>query len=118
MRGTRVGQAAVVLAGLLIVVYLVGAIGGGLFFDWDDDGGDGDRAFWIGFLLGGTALLAVGLWVGRRSPWLTVILFTLGAAAGAVVVFWSVIIPIVAIALVVLAVMWARSEAGPQTRTH
>jgi hypothetical protein len=108
MRLSRVGTAVLVLGGLLALAYILGAILGGLLFDWEDDGGDNDRWFWIVFLLVGAFLLIAGLVIGARSRWLAAALVSLGAVIGAVVTFWSIVIPIAAIALIILNVLWAR----------
>jgi len=101
-------MAVVILGGLLALAYLAGGVLGGLLVDWDDDGGDNDRLFWILFLIGGAVLLLAGLFVADRSRWLAATLMSLGAIVGAIAIFWSIVVPIAAIALVVLSILWAR----------
>jgi hypothetical protein len=111
VRGSRLAVAILVLAGLLATGYVLAAIFGGLLIDWDDDGGDSDRWFWIVFMIVGAALLVGGLAAADRSRWLAAALISLGAVLGAVVIFWSVVVPIAAVVLVVLSVLWARRTA-------
>lgn len=111
VRGSSLGTAVLFLAGLLAAAYLLGAILGAALIDWDDDGGDSDRAFWIVFLLVGALLLVAGLFTGARSRWLAAALLSIGAVIGAIATFWTIIIPIAAIALIVLSVLWARRPA-------
>ena len=108
MRGSRIATTILVLGGLLAAAYLLGGILGGLLIDWEDGGGDNDRWFWILFLLAGGLLVVVGLIVANRSRWLAAALLSLGALVGAVVTFWTIVIPIAAAGLIVLSVLWAR----------
>ena len=55
------------------------------------------------------ALLA-GLHVAGRSPWGGAALIALGAVAGAVATFWSIVAPVAATVLIVLAVWWPRAR--------
>lgn len=72
-----------------------------------------DTIFWVLFLGAGTLLILAGISAfARSSPWLGLILITLGAIAGSVALFWSVIVPIAAILLIVLAVRDARRLAA------
>ncbi len=108
MRTSSLGTAILILGGLLALAYLAAAVVGGLLIDWEDDGGSADRAFWISFLIGGSVLLVAGRLLADRSRWLAAALISLGAIAGAIPTFWTIVIPLAAIALVVLAVLWAR----------
>ncbi len=110
---TRLWTAVLVLGLLLAAAFTLFAVLGAVLIDFEDDGGD--RGFWIGFLLAGAAFLAAGVWIARRSPWVAVALLAVGAILGALVTFWTVIVPLAALALVVLAILWARSPtAGPR----
>lgn len=110
MRATRLGFAILILGGLLGLTYFLGGVLGGLLFDWDDDGGDNDRVFWVVVLISAAVLLLAGLLVANRSRWAAAALVSIGALAGAVVIFWSIVIPLAAIALVVLSILWARQR--------
>ena len=108
MRTSSLGTAVFVLGAILALAYLAGAVLGAVLVDWDDDGGDTDRAFWMIFLLGGCVLLVAGLVLAARSRWLAAVLIVLGAVAGAIATFWTIVVPLAVIALVVLTIMWAR----------
>jgi hypothetical protein len=54
-------------------------------------------------------LVAAGLFAaGRDSPWLAVALVTLGALVAGGTVFWTIAMPIAALALIVLFALGAR----------
>jgi hypothetical protein len=108
MRTSRLSTAILILGGLLALAYLAGAVLGGLLIDWEDDGGADDRVFWMSFLIGGFVLLLAGLLLANRSRSLAAALISLGAIAGAIPTVWTIVIPLAAIALVVLTVLWAR----------
>jgi hypothetical protein len=58
-------------------------------------------------------LVAAGLLTARRtSPWLSATLVILGALVGGVMLVWTLIVPILALALIVLAVLNARRSAS------
>lgn len=108
MRTDRITTAILVIGGVLGVAYVAAGIIGGIAIDWGDSRG-ADRALWIAFLAGGGALLLAGLWALRNaSPWVAAALVSIGAVAGAVAMFWSVLVPLGAILLVVLSVVRAR----------
>jgi hypothetical protein len=73
------------------------------------DGGS-DLAFWLVLLLGGAALILAGLFLTRRWSWISVLLVSVGAAAGALALFWSILVPILALVLIGLAVTAARRQ--------
>jgi hypothetical protein len=104
MNRDNLTTAAYWLALVLGIAYAAGGIIG-----WAADVADGDRsdlAFWLLFLLGGAALILVGLFVARR--WSSAILISIGAAAGALALFWSILAPLLAVVLIALAVAAAR----------
>lgn len=108
----RVGitTAAYAVALVLAVGYAAAGIIG-LIADVSD--GDGsDLAFWLVFLLGGAALLLAGLFLVQRWSWPSVLLLAVGAVAGAIALVWSIIAPVLALALIVLAVLAARRPAA------
>ena len=104
----RVTTAIVVIGGVLGVAYLAAGIVGGIAADWEE-ATTADRVLWIAFLAGGGVLLLAGLWALRAaSPWVAAALISVGALAGAIAVFWSLLVPAGAILLVVLSVVRAR----------
>jgi hypothetical protein len=102
----RIATATQVLAAVLGVGYIAaGLVGAAL----DSTGGDGsDLAFWLAFLVGGGALVLIGTFLLGSRPALSAALTSVGALAGAVAVFWSVIVPVLALVLVVLCIARAR----------
>jgi hypothetical protein len=94
---------------VLIAIYcLAGTIG--VFADF---GATRDTALWAGFLLGGAALLVVGLWAYRVSPSTSAVLISIGAAAGGLPLFWTLFVPLAAAVLIALAFALARRPAAP-----
>ena len=108
-----VEKALVVLGTVVAVAYLLAGVVVGLWPSVWDDSSTGDQIFWIVFLVGGGLLLLAGLRNSIRSPWPAAILISLGALAGALPTFWTVIAPIAAITLVVLSIVYARRKAAP-----
>jgi len=72
------------------------------------DGDNSDLLFWLVLLLGGGGLVLAGVALLRTRPWASVAAFVVGGLAGSLALFWSVIAPVLAIALVVLGVLNAR----------
>jgi hypothetical protein len=105
-----IATAAYVLALILGVGYAVAGIIGWIADVTEGDGSD--LAFWLIFLLGGAALILAGLFLTPRWSTTSVVLVSLGAAAGAVALFWSVIVPILALAPIVLAILTTRRRAS------
>ena len=107
-----VEKVLVVLGAITGVAYVLAGLITGLWPSFWDDSGTGDRIVWIGLLVGGGVLLLAGLRMSARSPWPAAILISLGALAGALATFWTVVVPIVAITLVVLSIMYARRRTA------
>ena len=93
---------------VLGIGYLAAGIGG--WIGDVTDGDNGDLAFWLLFLVGGGALLLVGLLATGLPRGAALALQIVGALAGAVALLWSVLVPILAIVFVVLVVLQARSR--------
>ena len=106
MERDRVETVAYVLALVLALGYLVAGIGGWIGDVTDDDGSD--LAFWLVFLLGGALLILVGLFGVSRWSAASVALLAIGALAGALALFWTIVVPVFALVLVVLAITVAR----------
>jgi hypothetical protein len=92
--------------------YLLAGIFGAFWASHWTEASASDQAVWVLFLSGGGALLLAGLRVFRHSPWLGATLVSLGALAGALALFWTLAVPVVAIALVALSVVNARRVAA------
>ncbi len=113
-----VEKTLVVLGTFVAAAYLViGIVGGLLPAHWDEDASATDQIIWFVLLVGGGVLLYAGLRVSRRSPWLGAALISVGAVAGSLPIFWTVIALLVAITLVVLSIVYARraTRAAPAT---
>ena len=67
--------------------------------------GDGGIPFWFGSLVGGGAMILLGTLAFRRRPWLYCSLVTLGCLAGVLATMWTLVIPIIALVVIVLAVL-------------
>lgn len=98
------------LSALAAAAYILAAILGIIFEASDDTSG---IVIWVVLLLGGGLLILVGLRTFTRSPWLGAVVLSVGAAAGALALVWSIIAPIAAIVLIVLSVLYARRLTGP-----
>ena len=108
-----------ILGSVAAVLYLLsGVIIGVLMPSHWEEAAASDQVIWIVFSLGGCLLLALGLWVFRRSPWPGAVLISLGGILGALPIFWTVVALLLAVALVVLSVFYARrvsrAHAGQQ----
>ncbi len=100
--------------GLLLGVGFVAAGIAGWIADVSD--GDGsDLAFWLLFLVGGGLLVLASVVAAGVPRWLALVLGTAGALAGAIALFWTVIVPLLALAFVVLLVLRNRSETAATT---
>ena len=98
------------LAVLLALGLLVAAILGVALGATEDTS---DTIFWLVFLGGEGMIVLAGVYAfARSSPWLGVVLLAVGAIAGSLALFWSVIVPIVAVVLIVLAALDARRLAA------
>jgi len=106
----RIAIATQVLAAVLGVGYIAAGVVGAAFDV--TDGAGSDLAFWLVFLVGGGALVLIGSFVLGSRPVLSAALTSVGALAGVVAVFWSVIAPVLTLALVVLSIARARRVAS------
>jgi hypothetical protein len=91
----------------VIAFTLVGVVGGAWPGAWDESSAT-DQIVFVVLSVGGAALLAGGLWLIDRARWPGAALVSIGAIVGALPIFWTLIALVVAAALVVLSVMYAR----------
>ncbi len=98
--------------------YLIIGIVGGLWPSHWEGSNATDQVLWFVFLCGGAGLLFAGLRLLSRSPWGGAALVSLGAVLGALSIFWTFIVFIVAMALVVLSVRYARQASRVEQTTH
>jgi hypothetical protein len=107
----------VVLGTIVAAAYVIIGIIGGLWASHWEEASTGDRVVWVVLLVGGGVLLFVGLRMSRRSPWLGALLISIGAVAGALPIFWTLVASVVAVTLVVLSIVYARRAAGAAPAT-
>jgi uncharacterized membrane protein len=112
MREDRLSAVAFWLTAFLAAVDLGFGVLHPLIGDWDSDT---DRLVFGLLVGGGGVLLVVSLVVFRRSPWRAAVLGGIGAIAGALGLFWTIVIPILAIVLIVLSLLRVR-RVGSQQR--
>lgn len=96
------------LAAVTGVLYLVVGVAGGIWPGHWDDTGAADQIVWVVLGVAGGALVLAGWRLLDRSPKLAATLICVGAVVGALPIFWTVVAPALALALVVLSVVYAR----------
>ena len=104
-------RALVGLGTLTGIVYVIAGVVGGAWPRWDEAPAS-DQVIFVLFLVGGGALVLGGVRLVDRFPWLAAVLVAVGAALGALVLFWTIVVPVLAIGLVVLAVLDARRASA------
>jgi hypothetical protein len=73
--------------------------------------GDGGRlAFWFLSLWAGGALILICTFVITQRPWLSLTLVAIGCLTSTIATMWTLILPILAIALLVLTLLRSRRE--------
>ena len=109
----RLAPATTWLGALLGVGYIAAGIGGWI---GDVTGGDGSELFfWVVLLCGGGVLVLAGLFWSRLTRGVALIFGIAGAAVGTLPLVWSIVVPLVALAFIVLLVLRHRSGADPVT---
>jgi len=83
-------------------------------------GGSGGVPFWFGSLCVGGALILIGTFALSRKIWLSFSLTAIGSLAAANATMWTIIVPLLAAILLVLALLRAiregrTQETGPPT---
>ena len=76
--------------------------------------GDGGLAFWFGTLVGGGILVLAGTFLLPRKPIPGVVLTTIGCLAAVVPTMWTLIVPVMLLALVIGS---AKRAATPEAET-
>jgi hypothetical protein len=89
----------------LAAIYAIAAILG-LLADFDR----GATIVWVALLGGGALLIVLGNRIFNSSPALAGILASVGGAAGAFPLFWLILVPLAAAALIALSVAIARQS--------
>lgn len=112
MNTPMVQRTLFVLGGITAITYiLIGVIAGFTPSMWEDSDTE-SQIMWIVFLTGGGLVLIAGLWLSKSSPWVGAALISLGAVVGGFAIFWAVVPPFVALAVVVLSVINARNASA------
>jgi len=75
--------------------------------------GDGGIPFWFGSLVGGGAMILLGTLAFRHRPWLYRSLIAIGCLTGAIATLWTLVIPLLALVVIVLAVLRTGEEIDP-----
>ena len=106
---TQTPSAALLRLGwVAAIIYLgFGLVLGFLPSHWDEASLT-DQVLYIVFLVGGGLLLIAGLRLFSGSPVVGAVLVSIGGLAGAAPLFWTLLLPLVAITLVVLSVLDVR----------
>jgi hypothetical protein len=91
---------SLVLAGIYVLAAIIGVMAE---FDRTRD-----TVLWVAFLGGGAFLILVGHRLSHSSAALPALLVSLGAAAGALPLFWSIVVPLACAAVIALSVSIAR----------
>jgi hypothetical protein len=104
----RLGKALFGLGSFAGVVFILVGIAGGIWPGHWDDSPASDQIIWVALGVGGGLAILAGLRLLQRSPWSGATLVSLGGIVGALPIFWTILPLLVAIALVVLSVLYAR----------
>jgi hypothetical protein len=80
--------------------------------------GDGGIPFWFGSLVGGGAVILLGTLAFPRHPRLYCGLVWLGCVAGTIATLWTLVIPLVALTVIVLAFLRTGEEIDRQALTR
>ncbi|MEO6412756.1 MAG: hypothetical protein ABIO48_09240 [Pedococcus sp.] len=78
--------------------------------------GDGGFAFWFGSLVGGGVLVLAGTLLLRRKPVTGCVLTTMGCAAGLLPTMWTVVVPLMLVALAIATAKQAATAVGRETK--
>jgi hypothetical protein len=105
----RVSRAVLVIAAFVGAVSLALGLGKVLFGDWDSTA---DRVIFGALTIGGSVLISAGLFSLQRRPWLAAVSVVVGGLACALALFWTLLLPLLAIALIPLAVVRAGRVAA------
>ena len=98
------------------VAYLIVGVAGAIWPGHWDDAPASDQVMWAVLLIAGGLLILTGLRVLRRAPARGAMLVSAGAVIGALPIFWSLLPLLLAAALIVLSVLYARRVArSPRT---
>lgn len=103
----RAMQVTRILALVLTGIYAIAALVG-LLAEFDSTR---DTVLWVGFLGGGAAMILIGLYFAGVSGWLSAALVSIGAAAGGLPLFWTIVVPLASAVLIAMSFAIARRPA-------
>lgn len=75
--------------------------------------GDGGFGFWFGTLVGGGTLVLLGTLAFKERPRLYLTCVVVGALAGMLATIWTVVVPLLALTVILLAVRRVVEPAEP-----
>jgi hypothetical protein len=93
------------------VAYLIVGVAGAIWPGHWDEAAASDRIIWAVLLILGGLLVLGGLRLLYRSPARGGTLVSIGAVVGALPIFWALLPLLLAVALIVLSVLYARRTA-------
>ena len=96
------------------VAYVIVGVAGAIWPGHWDDAPASDQIVWAVLLIAGGLVVLAGLRTLRRAPVRGATLVSLGAVVGALPIFWALLPLLLAVALIVLSVLYARR--GGSTR--
>ncbi len=106
----RALQVTRILALVLAGIYAIAALGG-LLAEFDTTR---DTVLWVGFLGGGAALILISPFLAGISPYISAAAVSVGAAAGGLPLFWTIIVPLAAAVLIAMSFALAK-RPSPST---
>ena len=106
--GTGLGRALLWLGAFTGVAYLVVGIAGAIWPGHWDDAAATDQIIWAVLLCTGGVTVLAGLRLFGHSPAGGAALVSVGAVLGALPIFWALLPLLLAVALIVLSVLYAR----------
>jgi hypothetical protein len=95
------------------IAYLVVGVAGAIWPGHWDEAAASDQIVWAVLLIAGGAMVLAGLRMLNRAPARGATLLSIGAVVGALPIFWALLPLLLAVALVVLSVLYARRAARP-----
>ena len=94
------------------IAYVAAGIAGGIWPGHWDDAPASDQIIWVVLLVVGGLLILAGLRGFPRSPWAGAGLIGVGAILGGLVLFWTIVVLVAALVLIVWTIVAARRTAG------
>ena len=98
------------------VAYLIVGVAGAIWPGHWDDAPASDQIVWALLLIAGGLVVLAGLRMLRRAPVGGATLVSLGAVVGALPIFWALLPLLLAVALIVLSVLYARRGGSTSSR--